>query len=230
MKKIIIFAFFLLPFFSINSSADKPLVFNLTHTVSSESPSSVDKELTPTIEKLLKKPLVRFGRKLQKKYKIRVLYEASEKKLKYINGIIVLRDIHAEYVHNVYLNDYISTVTLTAIIETPQNKKEFEKDYSTTNKLHLGSQWARWIGINKSARFAIKNILDKILDDEEFGNVLLSADKQSFFSQETVTESQDKPTPSPIEERLGTLDSLKEKGLITEEEYKKKKQAILDEL
>lgn len=237
MKKIIIFSLFSLLFYSINSFADKPLVFDLTHTISSESPSSVDKELTPDIEKLLKKPLIEFGRKLQKKYKIRIVYEESDKKLKFINGIIVFKGIHSEYAHNVYSHIYSSTVKLTALIHTPKSKKEFEKNYTAQEKVKLGPQWSEWIGINRVTRFAIKEVLKKILDDEEFGKDLLAVDKESFFSKdfagEKISEHKEKiqeDKPSSIEKRLKTLDSLKEKGLITEEEYKEKKKDILDEL
>lgn len=211
---------------------DKPLVFNLTHTISDEPPSSIDRELVPNIEKLAKKALVRFGKIVQKKYAIRVIFNAPEKKYKFINGMIHINNIHAEYAHQ---KDYQAQVTLTALISIPDDQVVLEIKYSTRGKLVLSTQWAEWIGINKVTRFTLNRVLDKIIDDAKFSQALLSADKQMFFSTPSHNEPKNIQTDQPIEtisieERLKKLINLKEKGLVTEEEYKKKKKEILSEL
>lgn len=216
------------------SKKPKPVVFNLQYSFSQEPPSSIEREIIPNIEKLIKKHLVKFGRKLQKKYKVTVIDNASKNKLKYINAFLMLDDIHTEYAHNTYTDDYSARVTLTVLIQTPDSKTAFERMYLSNGKLHFTKQWAEWIGIKKIADFTIDRVLTKIINDVEFGEALTAVDKESFFDKtyQKETKEPDHPekTSQSIEERLTTLQNLKDKKLITEEEYQEKKQSILNEL
>lgn len=57
-----------------------------------------------------------------------------------------------------------------------------------------------------------------------------AAQDQAYYAQQQQVQ-QAAPAPEPtVEERLAKLDKLAEGGYITPEEYKTKKQAILDEI
>jgi len=60
-----------------------------------------------------------------------------------------------------------------------------------------------------------------------------AAQDQAYYQQQQAQQVQQAPPPAAeptVEERLAKLDKLAEGGYITPEDYKKKKQAILDEI
>jgi len=57
-----------------------------------------------------------------------------------------------------------------------------------------------------------------------------AAQDQAYYSQQQVQQAPPPPAEQTVEERLAQLDKLAAGGYITADEYKKKKQAILDEM
>jgi len=61
-----------------------------------------------------------------------------------------------------------------------------------------------------------------------------AAQDQAYYSQQAAQQPVQEAAPAPaeptVEERLAQLDKLAAGGYITADEYKKKKQAILDEM
>ena len=264
MKKLIVLAGAWLIFLSLTLHLDAKgtlkktysptnLTFNLIYTESDEPPSSIEREIVPDLKKLLKKPLISFGKNLQKKYKVRIKQNVPQNKYEYINGILFIKNIHAEYEHNVYTDDYYSRIKLNIVITIQHDVPIFDRIYQSKGKLHLGREWAEWIGVNKVTRFTLNKIFNKVIDDIEFGEALRSVDKETFVGETSVIEQktseeekqietkdnevkpeEKKPAietkPLSIEDRLRALQDLKDKGLITEEEYKNKRKSLLDEL
>ncbi|MFH1380116.1 MAG: SHOCT domain-containing protein [bacterium] len=231
------------------STKPKLVVFNLQYTFSQEPPSSIEREIVPKLEELAHKHIVKLGKKLQKKYKVQIIDNIAENKLGFVNALLILDNIHGEYEHNTYTDDYFARVKLAIFIKTPDNNTTFERIYLSDGKLHFSKQWSEWIGINKITDFTIDKLFKKILEDKELGETLKTIDKDSFFDinslhrqaaednndlkeevhqPEPKTPDLPKTIPPSIEERLKTLENLKEKGLITEEEFQEKRIKILD--
>jgi hypothetical protein len=212
-----------------NPSKTSPLTCALKYNISGKPPSTIDRELVPDFEKLIKKPFASFGKKLQNKYAVRVMPVVSEKsKLEYCNCLLLLDDVQAEYSHQ---QDYIAAVSIDCVLMNPENKDLFRKKYSSQVQLQLASEWPEWVGINKAVRAALESVLNKILNDPEFGSALTSVDKTVFLKSDQQPGSIPPGSqPNMVEDRLKKLKSLKDQGLITEEEYQQKQKAILDQL
>jgi hypothetical protein len=215
-------------------AAQKPrIIIDQWHTLSDQPPSAVDKELVPNIKDLIKKPLAKFGNNVQKRFSARVVENSNGKKLNYANAKFAIADIHAEYIHAG--NVYTSTISGTISIIIPSGVTAFTKDFNAQGSLSLNAQWSEWIGVNKVTVFTLNKFFDRIVNDIEFAAAIKNIDPAALFRQQTgqeaisISPAQATPATS-IEDRLNTLESLKDKGLITNEEYLQKKKKILDEL
>ncbi|MBD3272609.1 MAG: hypothetical protein GF384_08760, partial [Elusimicrobia bacterium] len=179
-------------------------------------------------------------KKLHKKHAVIIKQDVSRAKHRYINAILLIDNVHAEYEHNTTTDDYYVTVALQAMLYTANDSLQFKKQYATDAKLHFGSEWAEWVGVNKVTSYALNKTFDKALEDPAFNNALKSLDIISSMQGTTVldeTEPAHDTTPEikgttsrPLEDRLRQLKKLHDQGLITDDEYRTKRKSLLDEL
>ncbi len=89
---------------------------------------------------------------------------------------------------------------------------------------------AAWITYsNYRNGFTDRPISNQVIEIEENGNDV-TVTKRAFGEMQVSHEGKDDSENEEIESRLRKLQSLYEQGLITQEEYGKKRQEILEEL
>ena len=225
IKMLSVFALMLIPHLLF---ADAKIGFSYSFSKTQLQPAEYSQ--IPGFEKFFDKEVVKFSRSIRKKTGTTLLFTHDKTDFTGLNSVMQICNISAAHTKDKLDETLIQFVV---IIGKP-NGERFEKQYASAGRVKMTSQWAPWVGVTRSAKFAISNIFKEVLNDKELIDKLNSIDKNSFFTEkkpvEYTPDAADAIKRSDFETRLKTLDTLRESGTITEREYLEKRKSILDEL